>query len=637
MNAFIRKAAGAAVSLSMIATAFGPMVAPMAHAAAGNYSISGSSSVSGTVVNLSGTATANPYTGKSSDQNIAVDWTGACDTSSKTVISFDSITFVGGNGNDQNGGSFTNATWSTSHDFGVAGSYSVCVKVYHANFNGAEGSDAATFSTTIVIPPPANNAPTANAQSITTNEDVATSSTLTGADADSDPITFGVVTGPANGSITAFNITTGAFTYTPNAGYFGADSFTFKTNDGTASSSAATVSITVVEVVTPPGNTAPIATPQAITTLQDTATSSTLAGTDADLDTLTFGTSTSPANGVITLFNALTGAFTYMPNSGYFGADSFTFVVNDGEATSSPATVSITVVSTSTVTACNDDIDNDEDGLTDFPADPGCSDANDNDETDQPVVTQQCNDGIDNDGDGDIDLADAGCSDANDNDESNDSSGGSSRHGGGSRSSSNSNTGGEVLGAQTAECVEYLLSYIKPGSNNDAVEVAKLQAFLNTFEGNALAVSGDYDSSTIAAVHAFQHKYAQDILTPWALKGSTGWVYYTTRKMVNTIFCKYEKEFPLTQAQLNDIAYVKARQGTFGTSGQATASSGTAATTVSATPAKTSAVGTVVLPSTTDQNAVGGSGDKTQTAATANASTTEQGWFTKFINWLFGK
>lgn len=64
--------------------------------------------------------------------------------------------------------------------------------------------------------------------------------------------------------------------------------------------------------------------------------------------------------------------------------------------------------------ACSDGQDNDFDGLTDFPSDPGCASPDDNDET-----TAQCSDGIDNDNDGQIDLADSGCRDADDNDELN--------------------------------------------------------------------------------------------------------------------------------------------------------------------------------------------------------------------------
>jgi hypothetical protein len=62
--------------------------------------------------------------------------------------------------------------------------------------------------------------------------------------------------------------------------------------------------------------------------------------------------------------------------------------------------------------ACSDGIDNDGDGLIDFPADPGCSSPTDNDETD----VAECADGIDNDGNGKTDFsgADPGCSSAAD-------------------------------------------------------------------------------------------------------------------------------------------------------------------------------------------------------------------------------
>ena len=68
------------------------------------------------------------------------------------------------------------------------------------------------------------------------------------------------------------------------------------------------------------------------------------------------------------------------------------------------------------VLICSDGQDNDADGLVDYPADPGCTSAEDNDETDPP----QCSDGKDNDGDGLIDFpADKGCTAAEDNDEVN--------------------------------------------------------------------------------------------------------------------------------------------------------------------------------------------------------------------------
>ena len=78
----------------------------------------------------------------------------------------------------------------------------------------------------------------------------------------------------------------GSFTYTPNANYQGADSFTFKaTDNGTPvfDSNVATVSLTITAV-----NDAPVATPQSVTTAEDTPKQITLGGADIENDALTF-------------------------------------------------------------------------------------------------------------------------------------------------------------------------------------------------------------------------------------------------------------------------------------------------------------------------------------------------------------
>jgi hypothetical protein len=70
---------------------------------------------------------------------------------------------------------------------------------------------------------------------------------------------------------------------------------------------------------------------------------------------------------------------------------------------------------------CKDGMDNDKDGKTDHPKDPGCESPDDNDETDPPKP--QCSDGKDNDGDKKIDYSstkgygDPECKDPYDNDE----------------------------------------------------------------------------------------------------------------------------------------------------------------------------------------------------------------------------
>ena len=59
--------------------------------------------------------------------------------------------------------------------------------------------------------------------------------------------------------------------------------------------------------------------------------------------------------------------------------------------------------------ACSNGLDDDGDGVVDHPADPGCDDPSDDDETD-PIPPPQCNDGLDNDADGRADRDDSDCS-----------------------------------------------------------------------------------------------------------------------------------------------------------------------------------------------------------------------------------
>ena len=79
-------------------------------------------------------------------------------------------------------------------------------------------------------------------QSVTTIEDIPLEITLTGSDADGDTLTYSIVDNPTSGTV---SLDGSKATYTPNAGYFGSDGFTFKVNDGSLDSEKATISITV--------------------------------------------------------------------------------------------------------------------------------------------------------------------------------------------------------------------------------------------------------------------------------------------------------------------------------------------------------------------------------------------------------
>jgi VCBS repeat-containing protein len=63
------------------------------------------------------------------------------------------------------------------------------------------------------------------------------------ADAENSPLTATLVTDPTNGSVTLN--ADGSFTYTPDADFFGVDSFTYMANDGALDSNAATVTVNV--------------------------------------------------------------------------------------------------------------------------------------------------------------------------------------------------------------------------------------------------------------------------------------------------------------------------------------------------------------------------------------------------------
>lgn len=69
-------------------------------------------------------------------------------------------------------------------------------------------------------------------------------------DVDGDPLTANTMSYPSHGSLTLN--ANGSFLYTPAAGYFGTDSFTYQANDGILNSNTATVSITVNHVNHPP-------------------------------------------------------------------------------------------------------------------------------------------------------------------------------------------------------------------------------------------------------------------------------------------------------------------------------------------------------------------------------------------------
>jgi hypothetical protein len=163
------------------------------------------------------------------------------------------------------------------------------------------------------------------------------------------PMTAALVSDVSHGTLALYS--DGSFTYTPDTGYVGLDSFSYVANDGGQDGNEATVTINVTEENMPP-----TANDDSYSTNEDqqlvVAAPGVLAN-DVDTDPLTAQLVTSPSNGGV-LFNT-DGSFTYIPFPNYFGEDSFTYVAHDGEFPSNEATVTIMVDAVNDPPVASDD------------------------------------------------------------------------------------------------------------------------------------------------------------------------------------------------------------------------------------------------------------------------------------------
>jgi hypothetical protein len=123
---------------------------------------------------------------------------------------------------------------------------------YRVSSNLDAPSDPSTQSTStsqLGNPERPNSPPKADRQDATVKQGVPKRITLTGSDDDGDTITFAVTRQPDHGTLSG---TPPDLIYTPNSGYLGRDSFTFRTRDDLAQSNTAKVSLTVVPLGSPP-------------------------------------------------------------------------------------------------------------------------------------------------------------------------------------------------------------------------------------------------------------------------------------------------------------------------------------------------------------------------------------------------
>jgi len=213
-------------------------------------------------------------------------------------------------------------------------------------FSGADTSAAHTFMISVAA---VNDAPIATNDSYNASSnstlDVSASGLLgNDSDIDNSTITALLAAVPTHGTVTIQP--NGLFSYTPNVGFAGNDSFTYTAFDGSLASNAATVSIKVTGL-----NSAPVAVNDSYTVSEDIVLLQLIPGvlindTDADSDALTVIGLSTTAHGTLALNS--NGSFSYSPDPNFNGVDGFTYKVSDGILDSNVAAVVINV------TAVND-------------------------------------------------------------------------------------------------------------------------------------------------------------------------------------------------------------------------------------------------------------------------------------------
>ncbi|MBM3496831.1 MAG: hypothetical protein FJX72_21295, partial [Armatimonadetes bacterium] len=175
-----------------------------------------------------------------------------------------------------------------------------------------------------------NRAPSATSQEVTTTAGAPVAVTLNGTDAETDPITFTLITSPSHGVLSG---SAPNLIYSPEAGFSGTDAFMYRVSDPTGPGGTAIVWVVV-------GDRGPDAHDQDVVTGEGLAKAVTLTATDPDGDPLRFWIVDGPDHGTLT---GAPPSVTYTPAAGYTGPDSFTFRASDAREESGTGTVSIRV------------------------------------------------------------------------------------------------------------------------------------------------------------------------------------------------------------------------------------------------------------------------------------------------------
>jgi hypothetical protein len=226
------------------------------------------------------------------------------------------------------------------------GTATVTVKAVDDGGTANGGVDRSAPQTFLVTVTPVNDPPVATADAVSLDED------------DPDGVTFSVVTNDTD--VDAGDVLTldsydaagvvrgelvdlggGSFTYVPGSGTSGIETFTYVVSDGQGGTDAGAVTIDVAPLADPPEAADDAYVIVEGATLVEAAPGLVANDADQDGDPLTATLVAGPTSGALAL--APDGGFTYAPDIGFSGTDTFTYRVEDGTGAADTASVVITV------------------------------------------------------------------------------------------------------------------------------------------------------------------------------------------------------------------------------------------------------------------------------------------------------
>jgi hypothetical protein len=198
---------------------------------------------------------------------------------------------------------------------------------------GGEPTDPVTVTITMT-----NTAPAAEDLTATTHMGTQLEGTIAGSisDPENDPFTTALATGPEHGAVT-INID-GTYSYTPEAGYVGDDTFTYSTTDGEIGAAPVQALVTVTMTNAAPTPAMDIAaTNQGIPIVIDVLAND----FDPEADLLKVSSFTYTGTGTVAI-NA-NNTLTYTPGENFIGQESFSYSATDGQAGGTPVTTTVIV------------------------------------------------------------------------------------------------------------------------------------------------------------------------------------------------------------------------------------------------------------------------------------------------------